>query len=479
MLLFCVVGALLLAGGSARAADTIFWSNYESSAGISFAAISGGGGGNLDTSGAISENTNGIALNPAAGKVFWITAPGSQLSQANLGGGGGTNISVPGVEPGFFIGLAVDPVAGRAYWGNNDSIADANLDGSGGGVLDTSGATIENVGGVAVDPTRNRIFWGNSGGFAPISFANLSGGGGGDLNTTGALSNEGAGIAVDTAGGRVYWADYGQSKIFFARLDGTGGGQLTTTGATVDGPYGVAVDPIAGRLYWANEIGGKLSYANLDGSGGGDLDTTGATVNKPAFPSLLKTPSVVTPVSASGSSKPGATLSCIAATWAPDLTEAFLFRAPTSTALQWLRNGQPIAGASEAKLKATQVGSYSCQSTATNQAGPSAASSPTVAVFKLGKLKVNAKNGTATLSVQVPGAGVLTVSGKQIAKQKRTRKAATPATLKVTIKAKGKAKKALAQKGKAKIKIKVAFVPQGGSGAPQTKSLTLKEKPGA
>jgi uncharacterized membrane protein len=96
--------------------------------------------------------------------------------------------------------------------------------------------------------------------------------------------------------------------------------------------------------------------------------------------------------------------------------------------------------------------------------------------LKLGKVKLNKGNGTAKLSVGVPSAGTLTVSGKKIVKVKRTAKG--PKTLKVTIKSKGKAKKALGSTGKAKVKAKIVFKPSNGDSVTKTKSITLKKKLG-
>jgi hypothetical protein len=94
--------------------------------------------------------------------------------------------------------------------------------------------------------------------------------------------------------------------------------------------------------------------------------------------------------------------------------------------------------------------------------------------LKIGKVKLNKGNGTAKLSVGVPSAGTLTVSGKGIVKAKLSAKG--PKTLKVTIKAKGKAKAKLASTGKAKVKAKVAFKPSNGAAVTKTKSITLKKK---
>src|SRR5262249_4636743 len=219
--------------------------------------------------------------------------------------------------------------------------------------------------------------------------------------------------------GRIYWGNY-EGSISYANLNGTGGGDLPTSGATVEEPFGVAVDPTAGRVYWANEVG-IISFANTNGTGGADLDTTGVVAEGSDFPVLLKVPSPMAAPVASGGAKPGSTLTCTPATWAPDLIESFLYRAPQSTATQWLKDGQPVAGATAMTLSAGAVGDYACRSTATNQAGSTSQTSAPVGVFKLGKLKRNAKKGTATLAVELPGAGTVTLSGMKVSKQTKTR----------------------------------------------------------
>lgn len=92
-------------------------------------------------------------------------------------------------------------------------------------------------------------------------------------------------------------------------------------------------------------------------------------------------------------------------------------------------------------------------------------------VFSFGKLKLNKKNGTATLKVNVPGAGTLTAvdakkkAPKRIKKVTATISAAGVATLK--LKPTGAGKKALKNKGKVKFKALVTFTPTGGTAATQ------------
>ena len=88
------------------------------------------------------------------------------------------------------------------------------------------------------------------------------------------------------------------------------------------------------------------------------------------------------------------------------------------------------------------------------------------------KVKLNRRNGTATLTVKVGGPGKLTLTGKKAKRQAKTAKAA--GKVKLLLKAKGKAAKALASSGKAKVKVKVAFTPTGGATATFTKSVTLR-----
>lgn len=128
--------------------------------------------------------------------------------------------------------------------------------------------------------------------------------------------------------------------------------------------------------------------------------------------------------------------------------------------------------------KNAKPGVYEVTVTATTPQGGSASQVAKFEVkkpkLKIGKAKLNKGNGTAKLSVGVPSAGALTVSGKGIVKVKRTAKG--PKTIKVTIKSKGKAKKTLSSTGKAKVKAKIVFKPSNGASVTKAKSITLKKK---
>lgn len=103
---------------------------------------------------------------------------------------------------------------------------------------------------------------------------------------------------------------------------------------------------------------------------------------------------------------------------------------------------------------------------------PIDAATQAACTFTIGTKKLNKKKGTAKLSVTVPGAGELTLSGKNLATKTVTATAA--GTVKLNVKAKGKAKKKLKSKGKAKVKPTIAYTPASGQGSEQTTKLKLK-----
>jgi hypothetical protein len=101
-------------------------------------------------------------------------------------------------------------------------------------------------------------------------------------------------------------------------------------------------------------------------------------------------------------------------------------------------------------------------------------------VITVGKSKPNKSNGTATVSVTVPGAGVLTLQGKGIKGQRLgaaglrvAKPVAGAGTVTLKIKAKGKTLKKLKAKGKVKVTVTVTFTPTGGTPRSETKKVKL------
>ena len=98
----------------------------------------------------------------------------------------------------------------------------------------------------------------------------------------------------------------------------------------------------------------------------------------------------------------------------------------------------------------------------------------------LGKPKANKRNGTATLSVTVPGAGELTLQGKGVKGQRLgavglrvTKPVSGAGKVKLKVKAKGKTLKKLKARGKVTVKVTVTFTPTGGTPRSETKKVKL------
>ncbi len=369
-----VVSLLVVAASGpsvASGASRVYWGNEgEGGTGtaISFANLDGGGGGDIFNG---ATEAAGLAVDSATGRIYYTNEGANTIAFLNPNGTPGGNLNTGSATVQAPDGLAIDPAARKIFWANDDipgSIGWASLDGGGGGNLNTTGATLEGPSGVTVDTASGRLYWSNYNG-AEISFANLNdSGGGGDLNTSGATKVIPAGVAIDPTSRRIFWSDLG-GTIAFASLDGSGGGDLNTTGAPVDVPWGVAIDPEARLIYWANNGGDDIGFARLDGSGGGPLSTAGATNEAPDFPIVQKVPTGTGPPAISGGSKVGTTLSCSQGSWSADVFEALLYQAPSAFAYRWSRDGQEVAGAVAASITASGPGRYVCQVTGSNQAG--------------------------------------------------------------------------------------------------------------
>jgi DNA-binding beta-propeller fold protein YncE len=488
----CAVAAVALwPAAAAHATNRIYWSNFEANT-ISYANLDGSGGGDLNTAGAIVDGPMGLAIDSAAGRIYWanhgrLEPPnGTSISYANLDGSGGGNFVTSGTIIGPH-GLAIDPAAGRIYWANGTSTIDfANLDGSGAGFLDPFPGTVDGPRGLALDPSAGRIYYANWQGNS-ISYGLLSGSGGADLPTAGATVVNPEGVALDPTSGRLFFSNFSETpadRISYVNLNGTGGGDLNTSGAPVSGPHGVAIDPGAGRIYWPNFDANVISYASLNGGGGGDLPTAGATPNGPDLPVLLEAPAGTGAPAIEGPAKPGSTLHCTRGGWGADLLSSLLYRAPHSFSYEWSENGHVIAGEAPS-LPRRSVGNYRCQVTAHNQAGDATQTSGLYPIFKIGRARLNRRKGTARLAVTVAGQGWISLSGKGVRKDRVASEAGASAreprkvqagTVKLLVRAKQATQKRLQRRGRARVKVKVAYRPLGGERASQARTVRLKER---
>ena len=350
--------AALLLPASAGAADKIYW-GAESAGTIRVANLDGSG--TAATLFGSESAPCGVAIDPAAGKIYWANFGSDGIRVANLDGSGTASSLFP--SEGSLCGVAIDPAHGKIYWANfaSDTIRVGNLDGSG------SPATLFTAGdgpsGVTIDPASGKIYWTNQ--FSDtVQVGNLDGTGtASDLFGPAGEDNP-LGVVINPATGKIYWTDLGLGTVRVANLDGSGSPSTLFGGESQ--PGGLAIDPASGKIYWAN-FSGTIRVANLDGTG------TAATLfggeSNPLLPALLRSPAGTGAPTISGGAGINQELTCSQGDWAPDLLEAFLYRAPQSFAYEWQNDGVgPILG-TDPNFTPTEAGSYTCRVTATNQAG--------------------------------------------------------------------------------------------------------------
>ena len=394
----CALVALLCAG-AAHADERVYWANTAANT-ISYAAVDGAGGGNLNTIGAPISAPVGIVLDPVGGRIYWANSNGSTIGWARLDGTGGGTLNTTGTTVNHPSALTVNAATRTLYWINQtatNDIAYARLNGSGGGDLSVPNSTVEGDGdtGMTFDPVSGRFYWAapQSGLKGFIGYANLSAGTGGSLNTgTVATLNYPFAIAYNNGDGFAYWTnDNGQIGEVRTDIAGLGSGDLNTTGATTTSipggvPLnltGIAIDEGHFRIYWGGSWNGgtnRISYARLDNSGGADVDTTGATVSQPGGVALLDLPGAGLAPTVTGSPVTGSKLTCAQGSWRPDDTAAFYWRSPSSYAYAWTLNGVAISNQTSSTLTPTKLGLYTCTITASNAAGSASSTSKPVQV---------------------------------------------------------------------------------------------------
>jgi hypothetical protein len=497
-ILATVLAAALWMTSNAKAAELLYWDNYDNNT-IANANIDGSGGGALNLSGITLKSPEGMAYDTLTNRLFVASSSGGaeekgEIVFVNLDGSGAGVLSTAGAEVSAPYGVAIDPSTRLIYWVNESggpegkgSVAYARLDGSGGGLLNTSGAVVNKPYKLAIDRANGKVYWGNTEGSPDsIAFANLNNtGGGGTLSLAGAPVLAGVyAIAVDEGAGRVYWLDStgGEEHLGFASVNGGGGGEVNLTGSVFDNAYGLAIDPTIGRAYWGNyghstEPLGAIGFANLSG-GGSSINIATAPVNGPQDPVIVKSPSGAGAPKVTRSKKSRSKLSCSTGTWGEDFAGSFVYQAPRTFAYQWTRNGKSIAGAASATFKAKSPGKYACVVTASNQAGSAAQTSKTAKV-KAAKLKLTAKKkakaqagGVATFKVKATNTGDLKSPSARVCVKAPT---GAGGDLK-TPKCKSLGKLASGGKRTAKLKIKVGpsadgaykvtFLVRGAAGTP-------------
>jgi len=233
------------------AAGKMYWTDYYMDK-IQRANLDGSDVEELVISG-LSE-PRGIALDTAASKMYWTDEGTDKIKRANLDGTSVEALITSGLSRPR--GIALDIASGKMYWTDYDDIRRANLDGT--GIEDLVTVTISSSG-IALDTAAGKMYWIANERTSKIQRADLDGTNVEDVVVSLTLSS---GIALDVAGSKIYWTDTWSDKIQRANFDGTNVEDLVTSG--LSNPPGIALDVAAGKMYWTDS--GKIQRANLDGS---------------------------------------------------------------------------------------------------------------------------------------------------------------------------------------------------------------------
>jgi PQQ-like domain len=390
---------------AAFASDLIYWTSYTGAGGVRVGDLGGAGAQDLFTG---ESSPDGVAIDAAAGKIYWADTTSGVIRVANLDGTGARDLYTGESSP---SGVAIDPAAGLIYWANavsrSGAIRVGNLDGS--GAARTLFAAESYPVGVTIDPAAGKIYWGSYDTFA-IRVGNLNG--------TGAATNLFTGedyptqLAIDPAAGKLYWTNEFAGNVRVGNLDGTGAASSLYSGEGDVG--GVAIDPGSGKIYWSNWNLGTVRVGSLDGAAPAQSLYQGQS--DPWFVALLRAPLGAGSPQVSGPAGLGQTLTCSPGSWAPDLLGAFLYRAPQSLAYQWTVNDAPIPGATTSSLLVSSPGDYRCEEIATNAAGSTTQTSAPTQVLpppRLGRL-VNVAPVSGTVFEVINARLVAVTSATQI-----------------------------------------------------------------
>jgi hypothetical protein len=132
--------------------------------------------------------------------------------------------------------------------------------------------------------------------------------------------------------------------------------------------------------------------------------------------------------------------------------------------------GALYAGVSPEQLRLSRITRFGEPGTAAPPCPPPMANPPSNK-FKFLKVLRNKKRGTATLVVEVPGAGDLLLRGKGLKTAKRSVKAA--GRIRLPVKPIGKARRKLAKRATLRLKARVTFTPVGGTAATMVRPIRL------
>lgn len=234
-----------------------------------------------------------IALDLSGGKMYWTDDGAHKIQRANLDGSrvedvvvvpaglGGTAfgdslLSTLGImDP---VGIALHPAAERIYWidRGQGKIFRAYMDGRGigpgGADTDELVSGLQGAYQIALDISGGKMYWTERNAHR-IGRADLDGSGREYLRVS-SISDP-MGIALDVAGGKMYWTERHTPMDQIRRADLNGRNVEDLVESAPHSLSGLALDLIAGKIYWTDEVADSIRRANLDGTDAEDVITSG------------------------------------------------------------------------------------------------------------------------------------------------------------------------------------------------------------
>ena len=210
----------------------------------------------------IAESANDVVVDPAGGKVYWITQTSEttgNIHSANLDGSGTAVVKKITAAP---IGLALDTANSKLYLINGWSKAQRmNIDGTGYETNLLMGLASPRH----IAASGGNVYWTEGSGTVRFMTA-----GGTSKSTLVSGAGTIGGLIADSS--KVYWTEQTgerSGRVRSANHNGTDVQTLFTIGAMV---HGIAIDSATGDLYWSNGWG-KIQTGAKTGGGFKDVAT--------------------------------------------------------------------------------------------------------------------------------------------------------------------------------------------------------------
>ena len=212
------------------------------------------------------QNATGIAVDTAAGKIYWTEQTGENTGRVRRANLNGSNVQLVKELNNVPYGIAVDASNGKLYVTNSrGKVQRFNFDGKN---FEWNFITnLASPGGIAVDAAGGKVYWTEQTGESTgrIRRADLDGS---NVQLVRELNNVPYDIAVYASIGKLYVTN-SRGKVQRFNLDGSNFEWNFIV--NLDAPRGIAVDAADGRIYWTAR--GKIQRANLNGRNVQDVVT--------------------------------------------------------------------------------------------------------------------------------------------------------------------------------------------------------------